>query len=210
MNTVLDKLDLDKEQEAYYSLSRKEQEKLLEEILVYASENRAAIINYCHKIEPTQFCSLELIYEALAKDPDNWGEFIYEEFKRILSGAKNSTNPFHYTSCLDIGLYFEEKNKPFVEKIIKLLHHELDNPSDAIRFRALWWLSDWVADEYAVKYRSTIDKMAERINDSNWKIRFLTNLLFKDKIYASSYKLDLGFWDRIRGKFFSDVFEITT
>lgn len=213
MKNILDKLDLDKEQTKYLDLTIEEQDVLLEEILIYANNNKSEIINYCHKIEPTQFCNLEVIYEALARDPDNWGEFIYEEYKRILNNAKKSSDPFHYTSCLDVGLYFETKNKPFADKIIKLLTKELDNPIDAIRHRALWFLSDWIDDEFSAKYRLSIDKMAERINDSNWKIRYITNLVFKGRSFATNYQLNLSIWDKIKGKYsiiFSNPFEITS
>lgn len=208
---ILEKLDLDKEQEKYLDYTTEEQNILLAEILSFANNNRARLIDYCHQIEPKQFCNLEVIYEALAKDPDNWGEFIYEEFVRIFNGAKQSQNPFTYMSCLDIGLYFENKNKAFVDNIIRFLSNELDNKIDDFRHRALWFLSDWIDDEYSYKHKKTIDKMATLINDNNWKIRYITFLVFKDRSFSVNYKLSQTFWDKIRSKFtffFSNPFVI--
>lgn len=211
MTTILNKLDLDKDQEKFLELTPEERGVLLNEILTFGNNNRNELINYCYNIEPTQFCNLEVIYEALAKDPDNWGDFIFEEFKRIFKQAKQSKNPFTYTSCLDIGIYFENKNKPFVDKIITFLTGELDSSIDDFRHRALWFLSDWIDDEYSYKYKKTIDKMSELINDPNWKIRYITNLVIIERPFASNYHLTLSFWDKVRGKytlFFSNPFEI--
>jgi hypothetical protein len=212
MKSVLDLLDLDKEQDYFMSLSSEQEETYLTEILAFANKNRSAIIDYCMKIEPTMFCSLEVVYEALSKDSDNWGEFIYEEFKRIFSGAKKSIDPFQYTRCLDIGLCFEEKNKPFVDKIINLLAVELDSPVDALRHRALMFLSDWIDDEDSSKYRSVMDKMLTKLRDSNWKIRYYTYYLLKDRSLLLGRPLTLNILDKFRGKYlfmFSSPFEMS-
>jgi hypothetical protein len=212
LRSVIEILDSDKEQDYYLGLTYDEQNEFTDEILLFANNNRIELIKYCQTIEPTQFCNLEIIYEALAKDPDNWGEFIFTEYKRIFSEAKNSNNPFIYTSCLDIGLYFEEKNYPFVDKIINLLSLELESQSDALRHRALWFLSDWIEDEYSSKYTKVIDKMAKLINDKNWKIRYSTFFLFKGRTFAENYQINLSLKDRITEKlsvFFSNPFEIT-
>lgn len=212
MTTILDKLDQDKEQDLYLSLSIEEQDLLLGEILEFANQNESALLNYCKKIEPARFCNLEVIYIALAKDTDKWGDFIANEYTRIFNAAPNSENPFEYLSCLDVGSYFDDNNKPFVDKIIRLLAKELEHPNDAIRHRALWFVSDWIDESNSKKYKSTIDKMADRIHDNNWKIRYIADLIFKDKPFSSYHQLKLNFWDRFKSNnsfIFSNPFEIT-
>jgi hypothetical protein len=213
MKTILDLLDSDKEQDHYIFLSEEEQKVILDEILIFANNNKSTLIQYCHKIIPTQFCNLELIYEALAKDPVNWGEFICEEFKRIFSSASKSNDPFDYTYCLDVALFFEETNNPLGDKIINILLKELDNPIDALRHRAVWFLSDWIDEEDITKYKFAIDKMLTRLKDSNWKVRYITYFVLKEKLPASDNRLKINSWDKLRGKylmsFFSSPFIMT-
>ncbi len=211
MKNVIDFLESDKEQDKYLDLSKAEQEKLLDDILLFANSNKTELINFCHRTEPGQFCTLELVYEALAKDTETWGDFIYDEFKRIIEGAKTSADPFLYTSCLDVGFCFGNKNAPYAQRIISLLAGELDSPLDGLRHRVLWFLSDWVAEGNELKHASIIEKMADKIRDPNWKIRYLAYILLKERQLPSGYKLKLGFWDMFRAKstiLFSSPFEI--
>lgn len=211
MKNLIETMEKDKELDRYLSLSTKEKMKFLDDILLYANNNRNAIIDFCHRTEPAQFCNLDLVYEALAEDAANWGEFIYEEFRRIIEAAKKVDDPFTYTECLDIGLYFEDKSAPYVQKIIDLLVKELDSPLDALRHRAVWFLSDWIEDQSDLRHAEVVKKMAERIHDKNWKIRYLTHLVLKDKPLPSGNTLKLSFWDTFRGKFsilFSSPFDI--
>src|SRR5689334_21823710 len=116
MPNIIDKLNSDPGKSAFFELSDEDQERYLNEILLYANSNKKEIILYCLNTEPTLFCNLDLVYEALARDSGNWGDFIFEEYKRIFEGAKSSPVPFQYTACLDVGLYFEDKSKPFADK----------------------------------------------------------------------------------------------
>lgn len=212
MEPILKRLEAYNQLDNLLELDPKEYEFFLIDILNFANNNKTLFINFCRKIEPTQHCILEVIYEAIVNEPDLWGDFLYEEFKRIFNGAKSVSNPFHYTSCLDIGPFLYKRSSHLEEKIVTLLSKELDSPIDALRHRALWFLADWIDDEYHAKYKQTIDKMAERIHDNNWKIRFITLLVFKERAFAKNYRLKLSFWDTFKGKnslFFSSPYDIT-
>ena len=85
---ILEKMDLSEDVGIYYELSSEEQDEYHKEILEFANNNKTSLINYLNDINPNKFTSINIIYIALADDPEKWGDFLFEEFKRIFKLAK--------------------------------------------------------------------------------------------------------------------------
>ncbi|MFM7022143.1 MAG: hypothetical protein ACKOXB_04135 [Flavobacteriales bacterium] len=175
MADIIDRLlQIELDMLVYYNMSEEESEKLLNDILEYANNNRDSMIALCRSFKPHEDCMLNVIYEALALDIENWGEFFAEEVNRIIELAKKSDKPFAVTDCLE-EMVCEESNLPFVDKIIRTLEKELESPIDALRHRSVDLLSWWIDDSNIHKYQTVIYKMKLLLKDKNWKIRWMTH-----------------------------------
>ena len=195
---ILEKMDLSEDIGIYYELSSEEQNEYHKEILEFANNNKLNLINYLSDIHPNKFLNINIIYIALAEAPEKWGDFLFEEFKRVFKIAKSQKKPFEYIECLDFPFNFENRNFQFIDNIIRYLETELNDPNDAVRYQSLYLLDVWIEDEEFVKYRSIIEHMAKKQNDKNWKIRNLTYIIFTGRPLLPNLEFKQSFFDKIR------------
>jgi hypothetical protein len=150
--------------------------------------------------EPAEFSGLSVVYEALTSDPDKWGFFFVEEYKRLFLLAEQAENAFEILDCLEEISFVNEELTGFNEDIIAILTKYIDHPKDAIRYQAIWHLGDWITEENQSKHSQLISWIADKLHDKNWRIRYITELILKDM-----EQLPPGFstkWtDKIRAKF---------
>lgn len=199
---IIERLEEDKELDYFYSLSVDEQEEYLKEILDFANENRSTMIDYIHKIKIARFSHLEAIYSALAIDPQNWGDFLFEEHKRVFKIAKTSKKTHDVLESLEFYFNYENQNFQFKDNIIQYLASELEHPNDAIRFQSLYLLDEWIDDVDFPKYRHVIERMAKRKDDENWKVRNLTYTIFTGRPLLPNIEFKQSLLDKLRVKGF--------
>ena len=91
--------DIFSDSESYYDCDEENKQNILKHILQTANDEKSNFISRVKQINPTgnpaneEFSPLQVVYEALAKDLNNWGNFFVEELKRILEIAKSSPRP---------------------------------------------------------------------------------------------------------------------
>lgn len=146
------------------------------------------------------FSGLGSIYEVLAMNPEKWGEFYVAEFKRAYLTAEDAENPFVILDCLEELTLIENKNKPFGHKIIEFLTTYLHHPKDVFRFKSIYHLGDWLEDGNEIKFRELIYEIQKKLEDKNWKVRYVAELALLDldavpKIYTPSL------FDKMQRKF---------
>lgn len=199
---IIERLEDDKELDFYYDLTDDEQENYHKEILNFANENRSTMIDYIHKIKIVRFSPLDPIYSALATDPENWGDFLFEEHKRVFKIAKNSKKTHDVLESLEFYFNYENQNFQFKDNIIQYLASELEHPNDAVRYQSLSLLDEWIDDVDFPKYRHIIELMAKRKDDKNWKVRNLTFIIFTGRPLLPNVEFKQSFLDKLRVKGF--------
>ncbi len=202
MKSILVKLKEDEKLDVFYDMKEEEQEKYLAEILHYANSNENEFKKYCSTIEPTEFCPLSPIYQALSIEWSKWGTFLTEEYTRIYKQAKKTEykldeDIYDYTTCLE-DIEPEENNQEFLSTIFNLLAKDLTNELVLYRHHALWLMS---SREFPNDSENKlISLIKEKLSDSNWKVRTLASeiLEYTDKISKEEIRLSL--FDRLRKK----------
>ena len=183
-------------------------EKLIEEIREYSetkSENEL-VQEIRANFKQINFSGIGVIYEALSKNPKKWSNFYKEEYVRAFESAKKADNAFEILESLQEICFAEESNLETRDEIIEFLETQLSHQKDAIRYKAIWYLGDWILEDNKSKYNHVIKKIINNLQDKNWKIRYAAKLILEDiNMIPKDYKL--SFIDRIRIEF-SDPFTI--
>lgn len=195
---ILEKMDLSEDPSDFYVLDDENQQLQINEILDFANNNFATLKDYCNNVKPSQFINLNIIYIALATQPEKWGDFLFDEFKRMFELAKTKKETFKYLECLDFPFNFENRHYQFIDNIIRFLGTQLDSPIDAVRYEALFFLDIWIEEEEFFTYKNIIEQMAKKQNDKNWKIRNLTFGIFTGRPLLPNVEFKLNFMDKLR------------
>jgi hypothetical protein len=96
--------------------------------------------------------------------------------------------------------FVKEGELETLDEIISLLGNNLSHQNKVIRYNSVWYLGDWISDKNKDKYSHIIDKIIDRLQDENWKIRYITKLILDDlNKLPKDYTINL--WDKIRIKF---------
>ena len=179
-----------------------EREKLIEEIRNYSEiKSEIELISEIREnFEQINFSGIGVIYEALSKNPKKWSNFFKEEYERAFESAKKSNNAFEILESLQEISFVEKEKLETLDQIITLLENNLSHSSEAIRYKSIWYLSDWISNENKHKYSHIILKITSKLQDENWKIRYTTKLILEDmNKLPKDYKVN--FWDKVKIKF---------
>lgn len=185
-----------------------DREQLIEKIRQYAEikSEQELVPEIRANFKQIKSSGISVIYEALSKNPEKWSIFFKEEYERAFESAKKSDNAFEILDCLEEISFVEESKLKSRNEIIEILENHLSHEKDLIRYKAIWCLGNWVSDDNKNKYKHLIQKIINRLQDNNWKIRYVTKLILED-INQLPKNFKLSFIDRIRVKFLSP-FEI--
>ncbi|MCC6727291.1 MAG: HEAT repeat domain-containing protein [Saprospiraceae bacterium] len=151
--------------------------------------------------EQIEMKGISVIYEALSKHPEKWGNFFLEEYERAFRAAEKADNPAPILECLDEIGFAEIDQFPQVEEVIKFLTPYLNHQHFAIRFQALSHIADWIGEGDATKHLHLLNKMRTMLTDDpNWRVRYIARLTLSsiNKLPAD-YKIRL--WDKLLDKF---------
>jgi hypothetical protein len=182
--------DLKKKTADFYEFSEDEQDAIIDEILAMSkSSNKQEFISEIRKEFPqTEFSGINVIYDALSAQPEIWGDFFVEEYRRAFKEAEEVLNPYQILSVLDEMGFSERIDFPFAHDIINILGEYISHPNYVVQHRAIYLISDWLGEGNADKHQvlvATLNEFAQ--NHPNWKIRYLSyntlwtnELLFKD------------------------------
>ena len=194
--------DLKKEIIEYWNEDELFRNNVDKNILNYASSTPEEIVikeirdNYIQDIDS----GMDVIYFALSSKPDKWIRFFAEEYERAFLASETSNNPYEYLEVLESIGWKENKKHEFINKIIETLAKYLNHSNDAIRFKAIWLLGDWLVEGNENKYPNIIRELRNKLQDDNWRIRWVAQETLKDiKQLPKDYKM--GLLDRFRVKF---------
>ncbi|WP_299715138.1 hypothetical protein [uncultured Tenacibaculum sp.] len=179
-----------------------EREKLIEEIRNYSEiKSEIELVSEIREnFEQINFSGISVIYEALSKNPKKWSNFFKEEYERAFESAKKSNNAFEILESLQEISFVEKEKLETLDEIITLLENNLSHSSEVIRYKSIWYLSDWISNENKHKYSHIILKITSKLQDENWKIRYATKLILEDmNKLPKDYKV--SFWDKVKIKF---------
>ncbi len=190
--------------ESFYDLSSAEQELIFDEINRYATSDPEKFKREVKTLEFEAMSPLCLIYEALAGDPENWGNFLADEVDRLFSAAKTHPKPKDVLDNLtELCFNLETGNFPHIQRLVKFMGSQLDDQKPVIRFEAINLLSHFLDDENHKKHPAVVSKLVETLsNDPNWRVRFMAKITLRD-INSLPEGYQTGFWDKIRAKIFS-------
>lgn len=204
--TVIDKL---REHEAneldfWYAKSDDDQKNFEIEIQNFARHSFQELEAYCKTVIPTEFSSLSIIYNALSEETSEWSAFLLEEYKRILSFAKQKRFAYEHLEVLeDIDLCSIYENSPedyyrFIDQLVKNLsqtdEHELTH---AILDLIDWTLLVMSEDEDYRKNKRWFYRLAEFANEGNFKNRLLARDILEDTFVYPELK-PLTFIEKVR------------
>jgi len=144
------------------------------EVLQYANENKTEFIDFVHSLDAEDDSeSLEMVYEILSENADNWGDFLVSEHKRWFEfGEKHPEKADDITFLIDIDLINHET---FANEIILFLSEKIDHPNSKIRHDAIWLMEDYLSKNRRYKnHPKSIGLLQKRLNDDDRKVRLLT------------------------------------
>jgi hypothetical protein len=179
-----------------------DREKLIEEIRNYSEIKTEAVLvqEIRDNFKQTSSSGISVIYEALSKNPKKWSNFFKEEYETAFESAKKSEKAFEILESLQGISFVKEGELETLDEIISLLGNNLSHQNKVIRYNSVWYLGDWISDKNKDKYSHIIDKIIDRLQDENWKIRYITKLILDDlNKLPKDYTINL--WDKIRIKF---------
>ena len=200
MNSIEEKKDLiinfwDIEEES-------DREKLIEEIRKYSEVKTEAelVPEIREHFNQIQLSGIGIIYEALSKNPLKWSNFFREEYERAFESAEQSEKAFSILDSLEEISFVDKTKLESRDELIKLLENNLSNNKESIRYKAIWYLGDWIGDDNKDKYSNVIHKIISKLEDDNWKIRNCAkNVLEEMNKLPKDYKV--SFLDKLKVKF---------
>lgn len=179
-----------------------ERERLIEEVRKYSetkNENELKL-EIRENFKQVNLSGIGVIYEALSKNPQKWSNFFKEEYERAFESAIKSDNAFEILECLQEISFVEESKLESRDEIIEILERHLSHEKDSIRYKAIWYLGDWISNDNRSKYNHIIKNITYKLKDKNWKIRYATKLILEDmNKLPTDFKL--GFMDKLKVKF---------
>jgi hypothetical protein len=182
--------------ENYYELPEDEQNALLKSILKAANDNPDEFIAYIKSIEFNDDAPLSIIYEALAKDIDNWGKFFLEEFSRLFDLAKNDKDPEKYLIFVNDFAHIKLDDFKERKNLLELAITEIDDNNQKIRY----WAYNTIGDFYEKGDIESKSALINGLQDPSWPIR---KMVYSDcidfNILPENFKLSLK--DKMRMKF---------
>jgi len=180
------------------------QEELINEIRQYAESKKEEELapEIRANFDQMNLSGIGVIYEALSKNPKKWSNFFKEEYLRAFESAEQSDNAFEILESLEEIGFVDENKLESRDEIITFLEGYLSHKNDAIRYKAIWYLGDWISDDNKTKYTYIIQKIINKLNDSNWKIRYVTKLILEG-MNKLPKDFTLSFSDKMRIKFLS-------
>ncbi len=182
------------------------EEKILKDIAKYAES--VGTVNFAKEVNAT-FANhgesgIGVIYEALSKKPEIWGDFYVNQYKLTFKEAENTEDAFAVLDSLEEVCFAEDTG--FGKEIIKVLEPYLNHAKPALRYKAVWYMADWIDEDNKHKYPQIIRKIKEKLQDDNWKIRVMTVDTLRD-LEELPDDFSLTFFDKMRAKFGS-IYEI--
>ncbi|MEZ4921408.1 MAG: hypothetical protein R2792_20100 [Saprospiraceae bacterium] len=157
-------------------------DKLIQEIRAYTeSTSPADIISEIRlHFEQLNFSGISVLYEALSDNPQKWSQFFKEEYQRAFEAAAQADNPFEILECLDEINFVDAQQLESRDEIIRLLEEYLDHEKAALRYKAVWYLGDWILEDNMEQYGTLVQKIIGKLQDPNWKTRYITQLVLDD------------------------------
>ncbi len=201
MTAALEKYRKEQQLDNFYLLRDDEKNNYLKEVLYFANSNPYKFIQYCKSIEPTEFCSLSIIYEALMLDENNWVNFFVEEHQRVFDLAKSKRRPFKSSYCLEVLAMNKIRNKTYENKIIHFLAGEITSNIPGIRLRAIHLLHLWINPDNQLEHYETLTKIRELVHDKNRKVRWAAAQALKQTQLFPKKELRISYIDKIIGRF---------
>ena len=181
-------------------------DELLEEIRKYTERTSEdeLVSEIRENFEQNNSSGIDVIYEVLNEDIKKWSNFFREEYERAFEAAKKSDNAYEILDSLSIIDFVEdeEADPKVVEEIISILESNISHQKDAIRFKAIYFLGDWIWEGNQSKYKYLIQKIVTKLNDKNWRVRYIAKLVLED-LESLPPGFDLSLIDKIRARFLS-------
>jgi len=175
----------------FYDLSEEEEEKAFAKILEMANEQPEELKQIVTELEQD---SVSFVFEALAKDMENWNDFFLDEAKRIVEKAKKSNKPSQILTYLGEFIFIEPEEFKHCNELVNYMKKELDNESPVFRYWAVSIIADFMDEGDYI----TTKLLEKRLSDTNWRIRYWVYVLLKEQKEKGKYKL--SFLDKIRAK----------
>lgn len=178
--------------------SEQEKQKLLTDILHYASTNPEKFKQELQQVQfDKELTPLAVVLEALSKDTDKWGQFYVDTLDKIFEQAKVVDKPQDILSCLMEFAYIEKDNSPFVQLIVDRLNKETDSDNVSVKLAAIWTLPAYLKNPSIRNKSSITHSLQQKLYDKNWKVRYVAfkSLGYEDML-PDGHKLSMG--DQIR------------
>lgn len=181
----------------FWEEESEENEKIiLADILGYANSNPQSFTKEFDEIKfEEDLDAISVVFEALAKDIDNWGQLFIDTIDNIFAAAKVARNPD------DILVYLMDCNwvakNPFVQKIVDRIYKELDADNLHIQVACIQELSYYIKNS-TIRNKNTItDALQSKLKGNDWKLRVVTFQILKHEgLLPAGYQL--SFMDKVR------------
>ncbi len=175
--------------------TEEEQLRIIEEVRQYSEVQTVEDFKaeFRALFEQKNLSGIGVIYEAISKNTHKWSDLYLEEFERGFQAASQSPSPFEVLESLEELCYPEKENVKTQDEIIQLLGSYLNHEKPALRFKAIWYLGDWITENIKEKHSNLIQKIKQMLkSDSNWRVRYVASLILIDwKEFPKNHKSSL-------------------
>jgi hypothetical protein len=164
------------------------EQKFLDEVVLFSNENPDKIKAYCRNTVPTEFSSLQIVYQALSNDSKDWNEFLFEEVKRIIQLAKNKKiNPEFIEVLSDIELesIYTEDNAVYVQMLNYLTSNLQDHNESEFTIELLgiidWFLCYYEDDDSTPLHKKWMTPIIHLANTAAFNVKMKARTVIMDE-----------------------------
>jgi len=206
MKSLLDKYITDgfgeNGDQSFYELDMPEQDAIFAQIRAYANANKTRFIQEVRTFDLQEELSpLPLVYEAIAKDSDNWSDFYVDEIKRVLDFSLTTDNPKGVLDNLnELVFNLDTADAPHIRKIMDMLGQAVEATNATVRREAIFLVSGILNSDNLKQYHALVSSITARLHDPAWRVRYTAYLALTDaNALPAGFKLSL--LDRLRWKY---------
>lgn len=192
--------DLQNDLDNFYDLSDDQQNLLLEEIVKRAEQDKSGFEEYLSTIPYGTMSTKSIFYEAIWKQPKNWGDFAFRELSKLIEEAeRGNEEAIQDLMVLPFLVSLNGMTESYYKRTSFFLTRKLKSKIPAVREDCLVMILD-IAESYNIPLeRNQKSALQKLLLDPEFNIRIYAYSRLKElNLIPKRFKIPM--LDKIRAK----------
>jgi len=186
-----------------WDFSDAEEDAIFQEIRDFSIHYPSEFKVICDHFVPKTNLTMELIADAFGEDSGFWGDFISDEFEQVL--VDHMQQDIRHSAVQNAPATPAIQTGAYSQKIIGMLAAHLQSELALLHRQTDHLLSNW-SESAGPEYAEVLRNMKQQIQDPNWQIRYVTNLIVSDSHgFHLGSEEPISIMDRIRARLGSSM-----